>query len=93
MNNNPEPILNLAFTDLGILNTLGEKKTVMNARGYVSMTRGMLEQGQEPMYLNAFEIETIPPEVARQLRERAAQRVTESSIQRRKQEAQLEQVQ
>lgn len=89
--------LNLVISNIEEQRTLDGIKSTENIVAYVgNITPEMNGQNQDPMYLNvnAFDMSTIPPEIARQLQEKAARRITESALARRRgQELQMEQAQ
>ena len=79
--------LNLVISNIEEQRTLNGIKSTENIVAYVgNITPEMNGQNQDPMYLNAFEIETIPPEILRQIEEKAARRITDSALARRRQQ-------
>ena len=86
--------LNLVISNIEEQRTLNGTKSTENIVAYVgNITPEMNGQNQDPMYLNAFDITELSPEIAKKLEENAARRITESSLARRQGRAQEQEVQ
>lgn len=86
--------LNIVVSDVEEQRTLNGTKSTEKVLAYVgNITPAINSPEQDPMYLNAFEITTLPPEIEAKLRANADRRITESSLARRQQRVSREQVQ